>query len=185
AHGVSAVLNKESEAVAVFCHRRVREYPVAGGPSCCAESVWEPGLIEQALALFKKIGLEGFAMAEFKGPVEKPYILEINPRVWGTYPLARASGAYFSVKYAEAAAGNGARAAESSNGCPYKNGVRMQFFANDLMHLLERRRLGVKTEGSVLLDFISPRVAGGVFEISDLPGSLAYLRMLTKKGSAN
>jgi predicted ATP-grasp superfamily ATP-dependent carboligase len=178
AFGVSALLGENSEAYAVFCHRRIREYPASGGPACCAESIWDQNLAVSALALFKKMKLTGFAMAEFKGTPERPYFLEINPRVWGTYPLSALSGAGFAGMYVRAALG----LADVMNKieCKYKTGVRMQYLANDLA-----RAFAVK--GSALLyvmrDFFSPRRRGGVFDIKDLPGSAAYVMKLLSRGA--
>jgi len=36
--GVSLLLGRESELLGALCHRRVREYPITGGPSTCCES---------------------------------------------------------------------------------------------------------------------------------------------------
>ncbi|HVO29545.1 MAG TPA: hypothetical protein VMV18_02365, partial [bacterium] len=46
--GCSAVMDLDSRAVALFCHRRLREYPVGGGPATMVESIVDPVLAAQA-----------------------------------------------------------------------------------------------------------------------------------------
>jgi predicted ATP-grasp superfamily ATP-dependent carboligase len=165
--GVSAVLDGSSEPLAVFCHERVREYPIQGGPACCAVSVWDGGLIENALKLFKALGLKGFAMAEFKGK----HLLEVNPRIWGTYPLSRLCGAGMAEAYVRGALGT---KAEQKT---YIIGMRMQYGVNDAAHFASGMRQGRCAFG-VLKDALDPRVRGGVFDMRDLPGSWAYVKGL-------
>jgi predicted ATP-grasp superfamily ATP-dependent carboligase len=172
AFGVSAVLDQNSEPLSVFCHKRLREYPVSGGPACCAEAVWHPGMAQSALALLKALKLQGFAMVEFKGSPEKPYVLEVNPRVWGTYPLARHCRAGMAQAYVRGATGESKTFALGA--APYRRGVRMQYLANDL--------LGHTT--AAICDLFNPGVKGGVFDWRDLPGSWAYTKGLLRKGGS-
>lgn len=185
AYGVSAVLDENSQPLAVFCHSRVREYPLTGGPACCAESIWHEALAESAVQLLQSLSFTGFAMVEFKGTPDNAYVLEINPRIWGTYPLTRLSGAGMAVTYVRAALGEAlylaAQPAASAVACRYRTGVRMQYLANDLMHWAACLRAGLPTEGSVPGDFLSPRVRGGVFDWRDLPGTLAYAQAVLTK----
>jgi predicted ATP-grasp superfamily ATP-dependent carboligase len=168
--GVSAVLDRDSNTLAVFCHKRIREYPPSGGPSCCAESMWDGNLAEAGLALLKKLNVQGFAMVEFKGG----HVLEVNPRIWGTYPLSRICGAGMATAYAEGASLN-----ESNPTHPYRRGVRMQYLPNDLVHFAVNLRRG-RFAGGVLSDMFSPRVKGGVWDWNDLSGTWAYMKMLAR-----
>ena len=97
AYGVSLLLNKEAEPRAVFVHKRLREFPVKGGPSTLRESVHKPELVDISIRLLKSINWHGVAMVEFK---EDPRdgqckIMEINPRFWGSLPLAIVAGVDF------------------------------------------------------------------------------------------
>lgn len=170
AYGVSAVLDENSDPLAVFSHKRVREYPVSGGPASCAESIWDPELIRSALTLLKALKLRGFAMVEFKGYLsEKPYLIEVNPRVWGTYPLSRLCGAGMAKAYVNGALGLAAPISLTEE-CPYTLGLRMQFLANDLCHFAARPDFGV------IRDMLSPAVKGGVLDRSDWAGNFSYIR---------
>jgi len=178
AYGVSAVLNKDSEPLAVFAHTRVREYPLTGGPASCAQSIWHLPLINAGLSLLKVLGVVGFAMVEFKGTLEQPYVLEVNPRIWGTYPLSRLCGAGMAIAYVNGAAENASPLPNPlPDQCQYANELRMQFLANDISHFLASIPKG-KLHLHVLSDMFSPHVKGGVFDKNDWPGNFVYLKNL-------
>ena len=103
--GVFVLLGEKQETLAIFGHRRLREYPVSGGPSTLRESYRDDKLIEQSVNLFKEMGLIGVAMAEYKVNTQnnKPVLMEINPRFWGSLQLAISSGVDFPLLYHKAA----------------------------------------------------------------------------------
>ena len=78
-----SVLAREGEVTASICHRRVRGYPVTGGPSSCCQCVTRPDLVSCAEAMVRETGYTGLAMFEFKEDAAgRPRLLEVNPRVW-------------------------------------------------------------------------------------------------------
>ncbi len=91
AYGVSTLLNKDSEVRAVFIHKRLREFPVSGGPSTLRESVWKPELAKLGIKLLQAMNWYGVAMVEFKEDPRDgiPKLMEVNPRFWGSLELAR------------------------------------------------------------------------------------------------
>jgi predicted ATP-grasp superfamily ATP-dependent carboligase len=97
AYGVGALLNFNSEPRASFAYRRLREYPVSGGPSTFRESVKNEEIRSLALDILQSLKWTGIAMVEFR--VDKrdgrPKLLEINPRLWGSLWLAIRSGVDF------------------------------------------------------------------------------------------
>ncbi|TQD27258.1 ATP-grasp domain-containing protein [Methanolobus vulcani] len=96
AYGVSMLL-KEGEIKASFTHKRLREYPQSGGPSTLRESVEYPQIEKYASTLLKKLKWHGVAMVEFRIDARnnKPILMEINPRFWGSLQLAISSGIDF------------------------------------------------------------------------------------------
>jgi len=96
-YGVFALLNINSEPRAVFAHRRLREFPLSGGPSTLRESIWKPDLMQLGLKLLKSMKWYGVAMVEFKeDPRGKtPKLMEVNPRFWGSLELSILSGVDF------------------------------------------------------------------------------------------
>src|SRR3989304_5661320 len=97
AYGVGALFNRNSEPKAAFVYKRLREYPVTGGPSTLRESVKNDEIKEIALNLLKSLKWTGIAMGEFRvGAREgRPKLMEINPRFWGSLQLAIISGMDF------------------------------------------------------------------------------------------
>ena len=132
--GASLLLGRQGELLGALCHRRIREYPVTGGPSACCESVYDEDMVETAHRLLRAFGFQGLAMVEFKGP----YLLEVNPRIWGSFPLTEKAGSPLAVNYARAAAG------ETFPYTPhdYQEGVRMRFLLNDSAAMLSLLRRG-------------------------------------------
>lgn len=95
--GVGVLMNFASEPRASFAYRRLREYPVSGGPSTLRESVRDENLCRMAEGLLKALGWVGVAMVEFKvDPRDgRPKLLEVNPRFWGSLHHAIISGVDF------------------------------------------------------------------------------------------
>jgi predicted ATP-grasp superfamily ATP-dependent carboligase len=122
--GVSLLYDRDGRCRAVFCHRRLRQYPVTGGPSTSRVSVAHEevaGVVEQSRRLLEALGWRGVAMVEWKqDPATGEFMLiEINPRFWGSLELAVRSGVDFATLYARAAAGLGLPEAWPV----YRNGV--------------------------------------------------------------
>lgn len=95
--GVFLLFNKDSDVRAVFAHKRLREFPLKGGPSTLRESIYQPELVEMAIRLLKAMKWYGVAMVEFKkDPRDEQYkIMEINPRFWGSLQLSILAGVDF------------------------------------------------------------------------------------------
>lgn len=96
-YGVSALLNKDSKPRAVFVHKRIRQFPITGGPSTYRVSVSKPSLAKLGLRLLEEMKWYGVAMVEFKVDLRdgKPKLIEVNPRFWGSLSLAIAAGVDF------------------------------------------------------------------------------------------
>jgi predicted ATP-grasp superfamily ATP-dependent carboligase len=105
--GVFFLMDEDHEPVAQFGHRRLREYPVGGGPSTLRESHRDEALIAQSLRLLQRLEWTGVAMVEYKVDVRTgtPALMEINPRFWGSLPLALCAGVNFPLLYHRLALG--------------------------------------------------------------------------------
>ena len=95
--GVGVLMNFASESKAAFAYRRLREYPITGGPSTLRESIRDDALVGIAERLLSLLGWVGVAMVEFKvDPRDgRPKLLEVNPRFWGSLQHAIACGVDF------------------------------------------------------------------------------------------
>ncbi len=96
-YGFSALFDETSKVKAAFVHKKLRMYPVQGGPSTLAEGVEHPQIMEMGLSLLKSLNWVGVGMAEFKvDPRDRiPKLMEVNPRFWGSLQLAIVSGVDF------------------------------------------------------------------------------------------
>lgn len=95
-YGVSLLFN-QGDLRAKFVHKRLREYPITGGPSTYRISVRNPEMEDIAIKLLKYLNWHGVAMVEFKldSRTKKPVLIEINPRFWGSVNQAVQSGVDF------------------------------------------------------------------------------------------
>ncbi|MGW8209266.1 MAG: carboxylate--amine ligase, partial [Syntrophobacteria bacterium] len=95
--GASFLLDQEHQIRASFIHRRIREYPVEGGPSTLRESIIHDQVRHDGARLLQNLHLTGVAMVEFKIDSRdgKAKLLEINPRFWGSLALAINAGVNF------------------------------------------------------------------------------------------
>jgi predicted ATP-grasp superfamily ATP-dependent carboligase len=137
-------------------HRRVREYPVTGGPSTTAESVRDPELEALGLRLLETLNWHGAAMVEFKKDSRDGEftLLEVNPKFWGSLGLAIACGVDFPYLAARMAADGDVDAVSD-----YRLGVRFRWpLPDDVLHLLAKPR----AVGSFLRDSIDRNVRSDI-----------------------
>ena len=87
----------QGEPVAFFSHKRLREKIQTGGTSTLREAVQDIAVENAARKIFDSIGWHGLAMCEFKvcSKTGKFWFIEVNPRMWGSIPLAIAAGVEF------------------------------------------------------------------------------------------
>ena len=95
--GFSALFDDGSNVKAAFIHKKLRMYPIQGGPSTLREGVQHSQIMELGLSLLKSLNWTGVAMAEFKVDPRDgiPKLMEVNPRFWGSLHLAIISGVDF------------------------------------------------------------------------------------------
>jgi len=98
--GVYLLLNFKSELRALSVQKRLRTYPIAGGPSTFRETIKNEKsekAIELAQKLLRAMGWFGVAMVEFRidqrdGGLR---LMEVNPRFWGSLQLSILAGVDF------------------------------------------------------------------------------------------
>ena len=132
-HGAGVfALYDHGHALTFFAHRRLRERPPSGGVSVLSESVeLDPHLRELTRRILDHVGWHGAAMVEFKvRPDGRPYLMEINPRFWGSLQLAIDAGVDFPWLAYQLAAGLTPDSVEG-----YRIGVRNRWLLGDLDHV--------------------------------------------------
>ena len=95
--GVYTLFSKESKPVALTVQKRIRSYPVSGGPSTLRETIRNDELVALSIKLLKAMNWYGLAMVEFRIDSRngRPKLMEINPRFWGSLQLSILAGANF------------------------------------------------------------------------------------------
>jgi len=151
-YGVSVLFN-QGELRALFTHKRLREYPITGGGSTLRESVRHPEMEKIAMKLLEYINWHGVAMVEFKldKRTNKPVLIEVNPRFWGSINQAITSGVDFPYLLYKMATEGDVKPVLS-----YKIGVKTRFLMNDLRALLSHIKTS-NNRSQVLKEFFKFR----------------------------
>ena len=177
---VFAYFHLNLKANAVLCGTAINTFAAGAkwrSSDCCA-CVDYPELLRCAEPIIRESGFTGPAMLEFKcGADGAPRLLEINPRVWGTYPLTHISGSDFSYAWFCLAAGLPLPVAQAPKPC------RMVYYPSDFaagLGYLKAGRPGAFL--SVLKDFLNPAVKNGLASPGDPGPARAYFRGLFHRG---
>jgi predicted ATP-grasp superfamily ATP-dependent carboligase len=138
-----------------FAQSATRTCPPLGGESVLRHSVpLRPELAEQAEALVRAIGLEGYSEVEFRDDAVEgtPHLMEVNPRLSASVELAVRSGVDFPQLVYQWASG---RAIDTVRA--YRTGVWMRYLGGDIMttyaSLRERGRPAVARPARALFEF--------------------------------
>ncbi|MCD7947799.1 MAG: ATP-grasp domain-containing protein [Oscillospiraceae bacterium] len=186
-----SVLAQDGDVVTGMSHIRVREYPISGGPSSCCRAIHSDTLETWTAALAKESGLNGLMMAEYKCDANgNPRLLEINPRVWGSFPLTRVSGSAMGRNWFRLAwnLGNPEQPPLVPEHGAYRERT-MCFFPTDLLAglgYLRRHHDGDfrRALGAVGC-FFAPSVKDGLWKWGDRRPAIIYYKSLLKRGCQN
>jgi predicted ATP-grasp superfamily ATP-dependent carboligase len=163
-YGVSMLFN-QGEPRAIFTHKRLREYPITGGPSTLRISVRHSKMERYATMLLRELEWHGVAMVEFKldDRTKKPVLMEVNPRFWGSLNQAICAGVDFPyLLYTMATEG------DVKPVFKYKVGVKARWMLGDCRALLDY--LKTKKWFRALKDFLVIR--GQYYDDIDLSDPL-------------
>lgn len=175
--GVAVVMDKHCHPVSTLCYESLHEYPLAGGPTCSLRTVWSPELVKMACRLLEEIRFTGLAMLDFRGTVEQPYFLEINPRVWGSAMIAPISSSPLFERYVLAAQ-EAAQPLDTERMRPeYRVGQKMRFTPQTFLCFAALMKRGgrMETLGAYIKGFFDPTVHDGLFTLRDPKPYLHYL----------
>ena len=112
------------EEIAYLMHERLVQFPAEGGPSVVARSIHDARIRVLGKRLLESLEWHGPAMVEFKrGDVDgNYYLMEINPKLWGSLDLAIEAGCNFPVWIVEVLA-DGRYPSQST----YRDGLTYQW----------------------------------------------------------
>lgn len=127
------LLMSQGRPLAAFAHQRRREIPLSGGASSYRESVaLDPQLLAWSVRLLQEMKWTGLAMVEFKVGTDRDELMEVNGRIWGSLPLAVASGVDFPALLARLLLQGDAGIAPQIDGS-YRHGLRCRDLQKDLL----------------------------------------------------
>ncbi len=139
------VLCHEGEVLARFAHRRKLEKPPTGGVSVLSESIsLADAPMEEAEALVTHLRWSGVAMIEFKEtPEGEHYLMEINPRFWGSLQLAIDAGVDFPALLYQLYQDGFSKEGETLERfrkeiTPYETGYRLRWLMGTVDHTIIR-----------------------------------------------
>ena len=98
--GAFFLMNK-GELVSYYGHKRIRVFPETGGVTVFSEYHYNESLKNIGAQLLKQLEWNGIAMVEFLYDAEKNEyrIIEVNPRLWGSFLLAEFANTGFVENY--------------------------------------------------------------------------------------
>ncbi len=171
--GVCMLMTEAREVAGLICHKRVRELPINGGPSTCCETIYDQKYIDYAKDILKDLNFSGICMVEFKGGK----LLEINPRVWGSFPLTFKAHSNFTQNWVKCASG------EKYDEPEYKIGIKMYFIVNDTIAAFKYLLSGkIGNFFGFLADLFNPKVKEALFFSKDPKPFLQYIKNLFTRG---
>jgi predicted ATP-grasp superfamily ATP-dependent carboligase len=125
-------LIRGGKVLARFQHQRIRDVdPTGSGSSLRVGVAPNPLIMGASERLMRTIGWEGLAMVEYRmGADRTPYLMEVNPRPWGSMQLALESGVDFPLLWYRMIAGQPVEEVSS-----YRQGISCRYLGGDLRHL--------------------------------------------------
>ncbi|MGH9616708.1 MAG: ATP-grasp domain-containing protein, partial [Acidobacteriaceae bacterium] len=150
-----------------FLHERVHELPLTGGGSSYRVSIDpRPDLVQRASALLSSLKWHGVAMVEFKVTQSgEPYLMEINPRLWGSLALAIDCGVDFPV---------GLLCLSTGRPLPPQPTYRGGYFARNIYRDAEWFKANLKANRSDPLLLTKPVVASTIEWLRPLAGKESW-----------
>ena len=149
-----------------FLHERVHELPLTGGGSSYRVSLdLRENLVQSATLLLSALHWHGVAMVEYKvAPSGEAYLMEINPRLWGSLALAIDCGVNFPV---------GLLCLSTGQPLPPQPRYRRGYFTRNIYRDIEWLKANLKADHSDPLLLTQPA----------FPSFLEWLRPLAGKES--
>jgi protein-tyrosine-phosphatase len=150
-----------------FLHERVHEYPLTGGGSSYRISIELRGdLVQSATALLSALHWHGVAMVEFKVPAGgEAYLIEINPRLWGSLSLAIDCGVDFP---------SGLLCLSTGQSLPRQPEYRVGHFTRNIYRDVEWFKANLKADHSDPLLLTRPVVSSALEWLRPLVGKESW-----------
>ena len=158
------VVDHDGTVVARFQQEARRTWPPSAGASAVAVSVApDDDLVARAAALLHSVGYSGLAQLQFLRGERGPALIDVNPRFYGSLPLAVAAGVNLPAAWHAVVTGGRLPSPE-----PYRVGVTYRWFEADLM----AAAYGHGSPALVLQRVSRPRTGAAWSSADPLPGTV-------------
>lgn len=150
-----------------FVHERVHELPLTGGGSSYRVSLGlSEDLVKDATLLLSALQWHGVAMVEFKvTPSGEAYLMEINPRLWGSLALGIDCGVNFPV---------GLLCLATQRQLPPQPDYRTGYFSRNVSRDIEWFKANLKADRSNPLLLTKPILSSAVEWLRPLAGKESW-----------
>jgi len=166
-------LYDNGKLVNFFQHRRRREYPASGGMSVAAESSRRVDVFNNGRKLLDALEWHGIAMVEFRATQSGDiYLMEINPKYWGSLDLCLEAGVNFPLNMLQMA--KSVPVERSEYRYPFKYHWPLH---GDILLALSAPSQAL----DVLKDIFDPSVKSNIWVRDDIAGTLGFLPDLALK----
>jgi predicted ATP-grasp superfamily ATP-dependent carboligase len=169
-HCVAMLFNKGALRAKV-AYRQLRDYPSTGGQATRRVSQRHESAETHFERLLEELDWHGVCQADFiveeKSGV--PYLIDINPRLWGSLTQAIASGVDFPYLIYRLALDG-----DVSPVATFKTGIETRWLGGDVAALPSRLR-SAQSKREVLKDFFFPTVPTALFDDFSLADPLPFM----------
>jgi predicted ATP-grasp superfamily ATP-dependent carboligase len=129
----NGLFNKDGDPRRISLIRKIREYPLGGGPTCSGETARRQDIIDLSMRLFKELGYWGFVSTDVI--VDRrdnvPKLLDINPRFFGAIAIPMAAGIDYPYLFYRMI-----KEGDIDKDLQYKVGVKGRSLLVDTRHML-------------------------------------------------
>ena len=162
-------LGQDGEIYAYFMHERMHEVPPSGGPSAMARSYSDEELKRQGEKFFAATRWNGPAMVEFKkSEIDgKFYLIEVNPKFWGSLELGISSGVDFPLYLYQQLSGYPITAQPGQ----YRQDHIFRWLTMDLAHSVQAHRVP-----SFLGDFLNRNIQDDFHWSDPVPSIVMFIQ---------
>jgi hypothetical protein len=150
--GVSLLFDSQGRCINAFVHKRLHQFPISGGPSTRSVSIKDSKLLAESKRLLEGLNWQGIAMVEWlrESSSGRVFLMEINPRPWGSVSLAIKSGQNFPVRYMQASLGE-----IMAPNLDYSEGIINRWlWPGDILRWLSERKFGLASTLTFLDDIL-------------------------------
>ena len=145
-------------------------YPRSGGPATMASTYYHKEIYRQGKKILDALKWHGVAMVEFKQNEEngKFYLIEINPKYWGSLDLSISAGIEMPYYHVMMALG------KKIGKKPYKRDTIFRWPSRDLLYALSGKNKLIEILKWFLL-FLNPKIKDNVW-LSDIGPTLFQIK---------